>query len=123
MKLLLLLAFTVAATNIVMGDDDSDYDYEYEPLGKNRKIVKNFSCYSLWKKRNNRPKLLWISFVAIQIQISDCTAEGAFTCSAENGDACIPEYYVCDTMIDCEDGSDEADCGMYIRFIILKWTY
>jgi len=41
----------------------------------------------------------------------DCTAEDVFTCSAENGDACIPEDYVCDFLIDCEDGSDEADCG------------
>ena len=38
MKLILLLAFTVAAANIVMGDDDSDYDFDYgsepEPIGK-----------------------------------------------------------------------------------------
>merc|ERR1739848_528324 len=41
----------------------------------------------------------------------DCTADDVHTCSSELGDACIPGDYVCDTYVDCEDGSDEADCG------------
>merc|ERR1712241_956785 len=69
MKPILWIAFTVVAVNFVMGDDDSDY----EPL--------------------------------------DCTADDVYTCSSEYGDDCIPGNYVCDHEIDCEDGSDEADCG------------
>jgi len=73
MKSILWLAFTAVAVNFVMGDGDSDYDYDYEPL--------------------------------------DCTADDVYTCSSEYGDDCIPGSYVCDNEIDCEDGSDEADCG------------
>jgi len=132
MKLLLLLAFTVAATNIVMGDDDSDYDYDYEPLDCTADDVHTCSselgdacipgdyvcdtyvdcedgsdeadCGEDWEAT---PFDEWIN----EDDELDCTAEDVFTCSSETGEACIPELYVCDEMIDCEDGSDEADCG------------
>ncbi|XP_070574355.1 G-protein coupled receptor GRL101-like [Ptychodera flava] len=35
-----------------------------------------------------------------------------FDCPAGTNPACIIKFYHCDSLLDCADGSDEADCGV-----------
>merc|ERR1712088_359567 len=102
--LLVDISSLLVAVNFVMGDGDSDYDYDYEPLDCTADDVYTCSseCGDDWEAT---------PFDEWYYADLDCTAEDVYTCSSELGDACIPEDYVCDNWIDCEDGSDEADCG------------
>jgi len=131
MKPILRLAFTLVAVNIVMGDGDSDYDYDYEPLDCTAEDV--YACSSEVGDACIKGEYVcdaeidcvdgsdeadcgegWEATPFDEWYYEDdldCSAEDVYTCSSEFGDACIPELYVCDTMVDCEDGSDEADCG------------
>ena len=45
----------------------------------------------------------------------ECESEPIFVCGADKfkcrySEQCIPRKYVCDTMDDCGDGSDESEC-------------
>ena len=39
--------------------------------------------------------------------------ECEFYCSAGSEDRCIPNIYICDGVLDCDNAKDEHDCGRY----------
>lgn len=56
----------------------------------------------------------WLDcFPSIFISV-ECVSEPIFICGADKfqcrSEQCIPRKYVCDTMNDCRDGSDEVGC-------------
>ncbi|CAC5414800.1 unnamed protein product [Mytilus coruscus] len=52
-------------------------------------------------------KLFYISSIVCYLAISCDISHNEFECS---DGTCIPEYWYCDAYVDCEDGSDEANC-------------
>ena len=50
-----------------------------------------------------------------------CLAADDFRC--ESTGACIRRAQVCDGVMHCSDGSDEANCSKFMFYILLKYIY
>lgn len=48
--------------------------------------------------------------------LSECEADQLL---CQSGDVCFPANNKCDDRFDCEDGSDEIDCGKFAFYGIL----
>jgi len=95
MKSTLLLAFIVAATKIVLGQDE-------EPV-----IAVETEDMSPPVAEPPEAPAGGEMLPGDWMEGLDCEYE----CSTFWGDTCMPQEWVCDGIIDCEDGSDEATCG------------
>lgn len=68
--------------------------------------MENFQVYFTNKAKNE----IFYDSVPFFVTALSC-GEGQFLCGNER--ACIDEKFVCDEEDDCEDGSDESNCGMF----------
>ena len=49
----------------------------------------------------------------LNVDSTTCSADDGFRC--ESSGACIHSAQVCDGVMHCSDGSDEANCSMFVQ--------